>query len=139
MHGSFKRILILNKGNSKENSVSDQSVYPISRTQKRRGGGGKFLTVPVCQEIKSYEKILGELQNTCKNEKKNKKQPSVQSRVKRLIASRRLNLIKAVSFHFRSSVQFLVVLKIASFRTDQSMSYFSDFYSVMTVRSRNLT
>ena len=31
MHGSFKRVLILNKGNSKENSVSDQSVYPISR------------------------------------------------------------------------------------------------------------
>ena len=32
MHGLLKIVLILNKGNSKENSVSDQSVYPISRT-----------------------------------------------------------------------------------------------------------
>ena len=31
MHGLLKRVLALNKGNSKENSVSDQSVYPISR------------------------------------------------------------------------------------------------------------
>ena len=28
---ALKRVLILNKGNSKENSVRDQSVYPISR------------------------------------------------------------------------------------------------------------
>ena len=32
MHGLLKIVLILNKGNSKENSVSDQSVYSISRT-----------------------------------------------------------------------------------------------------------
>ena len=36
-------------------------------------GGGGFLTVPVCWKIKSYEKILGELQNTCKNERGNLK------------------------------------------------------------------
>ena len=63
-----------------------------------REGGGGFLTVPVCLKIKSYEKILGKLQNKCKNEKENKRQLSVQSRVKRLIASRRLNLIKVVNF-----------------------------------------
>ena len=38
------------------------------------GGWGELLKVPVCQKIKSYEKILGELQNTCKNEKENKNQ-----------------------------------------------------------------
>ena len=32
MHGQLKTVLIQNKVNSKENSVSDQSVYPISRT-----------------------------------------------------------------------------------------------------------
>ena len=57
-------------------------------TQRRGEGEGEFLTVPVCLEIKSYEKIPGELQNTCKNEKENKKQLSVQSRVKRLIQGR---------------------------------------------------
>ena len=43
------------------------------------GGGREFLKVPDCQKIKSYENILGKLQNTCKNEKENKKQLSVQS------------------------------------------------------------
>ena len=62
-------------------------------------GNGGFLTVPVCYKIKSYEKILSELQNTCENEKGNKKQQlSLQSRVKRLIASRKLNLIEVVNF-----------------------------------------
>ena len=65
--------------------------------------------------------VLGELQNTCKNEKENKTQLPVQSRVKRLIASRRLNLITVVHF---SSVP--------------ACSYLSS-YSVMTVRSGNLT
>ena len=37
------------------------------------GGGREFLKVPDCQKIKSYENILGKLQNTCKNEKENKK------------------------------------------------------------------
>ena len=81
-----------------------------------------FVTVPVCYKIKSYEKILGELQNTCKNEKENKKQLPVQSRVKRLIASRRLNLIKVVHF---SSVPACSSL-LASSPTDHSVSYFSD-------------
>ena len=62
------------------------------------GGEGEFLTVLVCEKIKSYEKILVELQNTCKNEEESKKQLPVQSRVKRLIASARLNLIKVVNF-----------------------------------------
>ena len=38
------------------------------------------------------------MQNTRKQKKENQKQLSVQSRVKRLIASRRLNLIKVVDF-----------------------------------------
>ena len=62
------------------------------------GGGGELLTVAMCKKIKSYEKILGELQNTCKNEKENKNQLAVQSRLKRLIASRKLNLIEVVHF-----------------------------------------
>ena len=37
------------------------------------------------------------MQNTRKQEKENQKQLSVQTRVKRLIASRRLNLIKVVN------------------------------------------
>ena len=61
-------------------------------------GGSVVLNSSSLLEIKSYEKILGELQNTCKNEKENKKQLPVQSRVKRLIASRRLNLTKVVHF-----------------------------------------
>ena len=69
--------------------------FQISLCHHHSNGNGGFLTVPVCQKIKSYEKILSELQNTCENEKGNKKQQlSLQSRVKRLIASRKLNLIK---------------------------------------------
>ena len=34
MHGQLLTVLIQNKVNSKENSVRDQSVYPISRTIK---------------------------------------------------------------------------------------------------------
>ena len=37
------------------------------------GAGREFLKVPDYQKIKSYENILGKLQNTCKNEKENKK------------------------------------------------------------------
>ena len=45
------------------------------------GGGREFLKVPDCQKIKSYENILGKLQNTCnKMRKKIKNQLSVQSR-----------------------------------------------------------
>ena len=42
-----------------------------------RGGGGGVLTAPVCLKIKSYEIILGELQNTCKNEKGNEKTTTI--------------------------------------------------------------
>ena len=44
----------------------------------------KAFEVPDCYKIKSYEKILGERQNTCKSWEKRKKQLSVQSRVRRL-------------------------------------------------------
>ena len=79
------------------------------------------------------------MQNTRKKEKENKKKLSVQSRVKRLIASRRVNWIKVVHFTSVPACSSLDLLKTASFPTDHSMSYFSDFYSVMTVRPRNLT
>ena len=52
---------------------------------------------------------------------------------------KKTELDKGCSFHFCSSVQFLLLLKIASSGTDHSMSYFSDFYSVLTVQSCNLT
>ena len=61
----------------------------------------KELKIPkwnVISNFTCYEKIQGELQNTCKNEKENRKQLSVQIRVKRLIASRGLNLIEVVHF-----------------------------------------
>ena len=38
-----------------------------------RGWGKEFLTVLVCWKIKTYEKKLGEMQNTRKKEKENKK------------------------------------------------------------------
>ena len=65
------------------------------------------------RKIKSGEKILSELQNTCKNEKENEKQLPVRCRVKRLIASRRLNLIliKFSQAHTQSAEKFNSVKK----------------------------
>ena len=42
------------------------------KVHSKRVGGG-ILTVPVCWKIKSYEKIVGELQKTCNNENEIKK------------------------------------------------------------------
>ena len=88
---------------------------------------------------KSYEKILGELLNKRKQEKENKKTTFCSKSGETLNSAKKTELDQGCSFHFRSSVQFLVLLKIASSPTDLSMSYFSDFYSIKTVRSRNLT
>ena len=53
------------------------------------------------------------MQNTCKNEKENEKQLPVRSRVKRLIAPRRLNLIliKFSQAHTQSIEKFNSVKK----------------------------
>ena len=69
-------------------SLCDRSKIIVNQTewkfsQRRVGGRGEFLTNLVCWKSKSYVKILGELQNKRKKEKENKKQLSVQSRVKR--------------------------------------------------------
>ena len=86
-------------------SLCHRSKIIVNQTElkftQRGGGGGEGWVVVLNSSsllYKSYEKIQGELQNTCNNEKENKKQLPVQSRVKRLIASRRLNLIKVVQF-----------------------------------------
>ena len=81
---------------------------------------------------------MGKLLNTCKNEKENKKHLSVQSRGETFNSVKKTELDWGCTFHFRSGVRFRVLLKIASSPTDHSMSYFSDFYSVMMVQSSNL-
>ena len=57
----------------KELKICDRSKIIVNHTEWKFTQRG----------IKSYEKILGELQNKRKKEKENKKQLSVQSRVER--------------------------------------------------------
>ena len=80
--------------------IVNQTELKFTQRGGGGGGGGGWVVVLNSSSLlyKSYEKIQGELQNTCNNEKENKKQLPVQRRVKRLIASRRLNLIKVVQF-----------------------------------------
>ena len=54
----------------------------------------KAFEVPNCYEIKSYEKILGERQNTCKSREKRK--TTFCSKSGKKTEARRLNLIKVV-------------------------------------------